>query len=71
MVFKNGSTFGEIPFLLDKEYKETAICKTFTTIYKIKRSLFLNILSLFPDDFVIKKYIYVYLYFFKGKILFN
>ena len=48
-----GECFGEIPFFTDANAEENAISRSFSTVYKISRTNFLNLLKEFPKDYVI------------------
>ncbi len=49
---KSGDFFGELPFFIENPFEETARSRTFSTVYKILRSEFIEMLSTYPSDYV-------------------
>ena len=49
---KSGDVFNVLSFFINKSSEETAISSSFSTVYKISRRDFLQILSEFPLDYV-------------------
>ena len=59
--FKEGDNFGELAFFTGKSRSCSAKSKDFTTLFSIKRTSFLKLLSTNPDDYV--KYYILYGFF--------
>ena len=49
---KTGDFFGELPFICESPYEESAISRSFSIVYKLNRNDFLEGLKSFPDDMV-------------------
>ena len=47
--FEEGSSFGEPPLFGDFEYPASAICVEDSTLYKLQKSVFLDILKQYPE----------------------
>ena len=49
---KSGDFFGELPFFIENSFEETARSRTFSTVYKILRREFIEMLRTYPSDYV-------------------
>lgn len=53
-------SFGELEFFANRPYEENIQSSTFTTIYKISRKSFIEILKEHPDQYVSKFYLFIF-----------
>ena len=49
---KRGEVLGDFSFFTDSPYEETARSRTFSTVYPLFRSEFMEILKEYPEDYV-------------------